>query len=152
MLLPPIIFQAGYSLDTQTFFGNIGAISTFAFVGTAISTAVIGIVLWGAGQVGACVPTSLLESLLFGAIVSATDPVTVLAVFEKLHADSNLYALVFGESVLNDAVAIVLYQVLSTFLHTPITSGAVAHAVGSFLLIFVGSLVIGEAAAYRQSK
>ena len=49
-----------------------------------------------------------LDSLYFGAIISSTDPLTILAIFNDLHVDVNLYALVFGESVLNDAVAIVL--------------------------------------------
>ncbi len=48
------------------------------------------------------------ECLYFGAVISATDPVTVLAIFHDLNVDVDLYALVFGESVLNDAVAIVL--------------------------------------------
>ena len=48
------------------------------------------------------------DCLLFGAIISATDPVTILAIFHDLNVDVDLYALVFGESVLNDAVAIVL--------------------------------------------
>lgn len=51
---------------------------------------------------------TFIDCLLFGALISATDPVTVLAIFSDLHVDVNLYALVFGESVLNDAVAIVL--------------------------------------------
>ena len=51
---------------------------------------------------------SLLDCLYFGALISATDPVTILAIFNDLQVDVNLYALVFGESVLNDAVAIVL--------------------------------------------
>jgi NhaP-type Na+/H+ or K+/H+ antiporter len=50
------------------------------------------------------------DCLLYGALISATDPVTVLAVFKALRVDTNLYANVFGESVLNDAVAIVLYK------------------------------------------
>ena len=50
------------------------------------------------------------DCLLFGAIVSATDPVTVLAVFKELKVDVDLDALLFGESVLNDAVAIVLVR------------------------------------------
>jgi NhaP-type Na+/H+ or K+/H+ antiporter len=44
------------------------------------------------------------ESVMFGALISATDPVSVLAIFQELGTDVNLYALVFGESVLNDAV------------------------------------------------
>lgn len=51
---------------------------------------------------------TFLDTLYFGALISATDPLTVLAIFNDLHVDVNLYALVFGESVLNDAVAIVL--------------------------------------------
>lgn len=51
---------------------------------------------------------TFLDTLYFGALISSTDPVTVLAIFNDLHVDVNLYALVFGESVLNDAVAIVL--------------------------------------------
>ncbi len=53
---------------------------------------------------------SMLECLLLGSVISATDPVTVLSIFEHLHVDVNLYSNVFGESVLNDAVAIVLFR------------------------------------------
>ncbi len=52
----------------------------------------------------------MLECLLFGALISATDPVSVLAVFKELRVDLDLYSVVFGESVLNDAVAIVLFR------------------------------------------
>ena len=48
------------------------------------------------------------DCLFFGSLMSATDPVTVLAIFHELHVDPDLYTLLFGESVLNDAVAIVL--------------------------------------------
>ena len=58
----------------------------------------------------------VIPSLLFGALISATDPVTVLAVFHDLHVDFDLYSLVFGESVLNDAVAIVLYRLAVLFI------------------------------------
>ncbi len=53
---------------------------------------------------------SIIPSLLFGSLISATDPVTVLAIFHDLHVDFDLYSLVFGESVMNDAVAIVMYR------------------------------------------
>lgn len=51
---------------------------------------------------------TFLDTLYFGALMSPTDPLTILAIFSDLHVDVNLYALVFGESVLNDAVALVL--------------------------------------------
>jgi NhaP-type Na+/H+ or K+/H+ antiporter len=50
------------------------------------------------------------ECLLFGSIISATDPVTTLAIFSEQNLDMNLYSLVFGESVLNDAVSIIIVQ------------------------------------------
>lgn len=53
---------------------------------------------------------SFADCLLFGAIISATDPVTTLAIFSEQNLDLDLYALVFGESVLNDAVSIILAQ------------------------------------------
>lgn len=51
---------------------------------------------------------TFLDTLTFGAVISPTDPVTILAIFNDLKVDVTLYSLVFGESVLNDAVAIVL--------------------------------------------
>ncbi|VAI18863.1 unnamed protein product [Triticum turgidum subsp. durum] len=52
----------------------------------------------------------LVECMMFGALVSATDPVTVLSIFQELGTDVNLYALVFGESVLNDAVRVLFLR------------------------------------------
>ena len=108
LLLPPIIFESGFSLETKSFFRNFDGICALAFVGTGISTVVVGLVVWLAGVVGAVTALSMTHCLIFGAIVSATDPVTVLAVFAELGVNPDLFALVFGESVLNDAVAIVL--------------------------------------------
>jgi sodium/hydrogen exchanger-like protein 6/7 len=53
---------------------------------------------------------TLNDSFSLGAIISATDPVTVLAVFQQLGVEPDLYAVIFGESMLNDAVAIVLHE------------------------------------------
>uniref|UniRef100_A0A3Q2CQ13 Sodium/hydrogen exchanger n=1 Tax=Cyprinodon variegatus TaxID=28743 RepID=A0A3Q2CQ13_CYPVA len=113
ILLPPIIFHAGYSLKRRHFFRNMGSILAYAFVGTVISCFVIGLLMYGCvvlmkqlGQMGE--DFFFTDCLFFGAIVSATDPVTVLAIFHELQVDVDLYALLFGESVLNDAVAVVL--------------------------------------------
>ena len=50
------------------------------------------------------------SSLVFGSLISAVDPVATLAIFNALDVDATLHMLVFGESVLNDAVAVVLYR------------------------------------------
>lgn len=83
----------------------------FAILGTTLSSFLIGAIMYGCVKL---MPEYLsssftfLDTLYFGALISPTDPLTILAIFHDLHVDVNLYALVFGESVLNDAVAIVL--------------------------------------------
>ncbi|XP_068581525.1 sodium/hydrogen exchanger 7 isoform X1 [Cebidichthys violaceus] len=155
ILLPPIIFHAGYSLKKRHFFRNLGSIITYAFLGTAISCFVIGNLMYGVVKLMQMVGQLTdkfyyTDCLFFGAIISATDPVTVLAIFNELHADGDLYALLFGESVMNDAVAIVLSS--SIVAYQP--SGANTHmfdaaaffkSVGVFLGIFSGSFVMGAA-------
>ncbi len=145
-LLPPIIFASGYNMKRRMFFKNLGSILGFAFAGTVVNAFVFAGLLY-AFELGVpfAVPMSFLDCLIFGSIISATDPVTVLAIFSQLHVDFNLYANVFGESVLNDAVAIVLFRTVSSFLTRSLSAGSVLLAVGEFMLIFGGSTAIGVA-------
>lgn len=53
---------------------------------------------------------TLLECLIFGSTLSATDPVTILAIFNTYKVDPQLYSVIFGESILNDAVSIVMFE------------------------------------------
>ncbi|XP_030294427.1 sodium/hydrogen exchanger 6-like [Sparus aurata] len=155
ILLPPIIFHAGYSLKRRHFFRNIGSILAYAFMGTVISCFVIGLIMYGfvsfmkvIGQLGG--DFFFTDCLFFGAIVSATDPVTVLAIFNELKVDVDLYALLFGESVLNDAVAIVLsssivaYQPAGDNSHS-FEAMALLKSFGIFLGVFSGSFALGVA-------
>ncbi|XP_038159015.1 sodium/hydrogen exchanger 6-like isoform X2 [Cyprinodon tularosa] len=155
ILLPPIIFHAGYSLKRRHFFRNIGSILAYAFIGTVISCFFIGLIMYGfvtfmkaVGQIGG--DFFFTDCLFFGAIVSATDPVTVLAIFNELKVDVDLYALLFGESVLNDAVAIVLsssivaYQPAGDNSHS-FEAMAMLKSFGVFLGVFSGSFSLGVA-------
>ncbi|KAJ8558448.1 hypothetical protein K7X08_005214 [Anisodus acutangulus] len=124
-LLPPIIlyphldsflqnfFISGFSLSPKPFFSNFGAIITFAILGTFIASVVTGILVYLGGVTYLMYRLPFVECLMFGALISASDPVTVLSIFQELGTDVNLYALVFGESVLNDAMAISLYRTMS---------------------------------------
>uniref|UniRef100_A0A7N6AGD8 Sodium/hydrogen exchanger n=1 Tax=Anabas testudineus TaxID=64144 RepID=A0A7N6AGD8_ANATE len=155
ILLPPIIFHAGYSLKRRHFFRNMGSILAYAFLGTVISCFIIGLLMYGCvmlmkrvGQLGG--DFFFTDCLFFGAIVSATDPVTVLAIFNELQVDVDLYALLFGESVLNDAVAVVLsssivaYQPQGDNSHT-FEVMALLKSFGIFLGVFSGSFALGVA-------
>jgi len=144
-LLPPIIFDAGYNMDVKAFIANMGPTMFFAFIGTFASTFIVGGIVYYAGQQGWCYPLGMLASLTFGSLISATDPVTVLAVFSKLGVHVDLFSMVFGESVLNDAVAIVLSRTLLGFNKpgTEVDAASITAAVISFCTIFGGSLIIG---------
>ena len=94
-MLPPIIFHAGYSMRRKAFFDNLGAILAFALVGTMISTIVIAFCAYGFAQfLTRSVSFKFSDMLLFGAIISATDPVTVLTIFHVICNNCNNIAIV----------------------------------------------------------
>ncbi|XP_014477754.1 PREDICTED: sodium/hydrogen exchanger 7 isoform X4 [Dinoponera quadriceps] len=151
IILPPIIFHAGYSLKRKYFFRNLGAILTYALIGTSISAFVIGALMYAFIQLIPHLSTSFtfLDTLYFGALISPTDPLTIISIFNDLHVDVNLYALVFGESVLNDAVALVLSGSIQNYAERYQSGSggfetvAFFQAFGDFVGIFSLSLFIG---------
>jgi sodium/hydrogen exchanger-like protein 6/7 len=149
LLLPPIILASGYELHQANFFRNIGSILTFAFAGTFISAIVLGLILWLSQLPMESMDMSFVDAISVGATLSATDPVTILAIFNTYKVDPKLYTIIFGESILNDAVAIVLFETAQK-----IKDGGQAGAlgiislfegIGIFLAVFFGSLLIGVA-------
>nr|XP_022288085.1 sodium/hydrogen exchanger 9-like isoform X4 [Crassostrea virginica] len=151
VLLPFIIFEAGYSMKRRHFFRNLGSIMAFAFIGTTISCVVVGGIMYGVTRL-MDLKFSLNDCFFFGAIISATDPVTVLAIFSDLKADVDLFAFIFGESVLNDAVAIVLSGAVENYGSSVSKSGestgfsvhAFFSSLGNFVGIFTGAFAIGS--------
>ncbi|KAI9502604.1 Sodium/hydrogen exchanger family-domain-containing protein [Coemansia spiralis] len=148
MLLPPIILNCGYNLQKTSVARNIPSVLTFAFVGTVVSAIVIGVLVQIYSFTGIeSIGFTLLDSLILGTILSATDPVTILAVFEQLRVDPKLFSIIFGETVFNDAVAIVLFVTLSTLRSAKqeLTFGALPGMLASFMFVFSASLLVGVA-------
>lgn len=145
-LLPPIILDAGYFLPIRAFTENMGTILVFAVVGTLWNAFFIGGMMYGVCQIeGARLANvDLLSCLLFGTIISAVDPVAVLAVFEEIHINELLYILVFGESLLNDAVTVVLYHLFEEFSHAgTVTLVDAVLGVVCFFVVSLGGLMVG---------
>ncbi|XP_029175073.1 probable Na(+)/H(+) antiporter nhx-3 isoform X2 [Nylanderia fulva] len=146
-MLPPIILDAGYFMPNRLFFDHLGTILLFAVLGTIFNTMSIGASLWLLGKSGifGC-DTPILDMFLFSALISAVDPVAVLAVFEEIHVNEILYIVVFGESLLNDAVTVVLYHMFETYsemgpsriIYTDVLAG-----LASFLVVAIGGAFIG---------
>ncbi|UJR21456.1 hypothetical protein I4U23_024541 [Adineta vaga] len=116
-LLPPIILEAGYFMPNRPFFDNLGTILLLAIVNTLFNTICIGLTLWGFQftPIYGGTQFDMLPCLVFAALISAVDPVAVLATFTEIHVNDMLYIVVFGESLLNDAVSVVLYRMFESF-------------------------------------
>ncbi len=82
VLLPPIIFESGYNLKRSTFFRNFGSILMFAFLGTGIAIVTTTVIIYSVTLIGLSTPLTLTESFAYGVLISATDPVSVLATFK----------------------------------------------------------------------
>ncbi|XP_059667003.1 sodium/hydrogen exchanger 6 [Cornus florida] len=149
-LLPPIIFQSGFSLAPKPFFSNFGGIVTFAILGTLIASIVTGVLVYLGGVMYLMYRLPFVECLMFGALISATDPVTVLSIFQELGTDTNLYALVFGESVLNDAMAISLYRTMS-LVRSHSSGQNFFMLIVRFLETFVGSMSAGVGVGFTSA-
>lgn len=129
------------------FFRHIGTILTFAFAGTLISAVVLGFILF----IWTRIPLdgfqiNFLEAMSIGATLSATDPVTILAIFNTYKVEPKLYTIIFGESILNDAVAIVLFETAQKYTKQGADSLGILslfEAIGVFLGVFFGSMFIG---------
>lgn len=139
-LLPPIMFNSGFELRRELFYRHIKPIVLFSCLGTVISCLTTGFLLYGAQTLGLMgnnfVPT-LMELLTFGALIAATDAVSVLAVLQKRRVDPHLFSLVFGESALNDAVALVLFHIFSHFvMYEYADRGSLTHRSLLFVLDF----------------
>lgn len=146
LLLPPIILSSGYELHQANFFRNIGTILTFAFAGTFLSAIVIGLILWLFSWVPGSLDISFIDAISVGATLSATDPVTILAIFNTYKVDPKLYTIIFGESILNDAIAIVIFETAQKYNKGEAGSlGFISffEGTGIFLLVFFCSMLIG---------
>ena len=143
ILLPPIILNSAYQLYCKQFILNLDGIILMALLGTTLNIFAIGTSLWLTYSLGLGNNFSLLEMLMLSAIVAAVDPVAVLAVFDQLGVQRSLYILIFGESLLNDGVTVVIFDTLEKIAFTEVDPSTYGYAVLSFIPIAFGGALIG---------
>lgn len=135
VFLPILIFEAALLLSTRDFLRNLGPIMVLATVALAISATIVGFSL------NTFLNIPLTAALLFGVLISATDPVAVVAVFKEVGVSKRLLTLVEGESLLNDGVAVVGYNILLA----AALGGSVSVVEGGleFVAVFAGGALVG---------
>jgi len=138
VFLPALIFESGFNLDGRQLLKDIVPIFTLAVPALLLSTGLIGLGLW------LLLDMSPVYALLFGALISATDPIAVVALFKELGAPLRLNVLVEGESLLNDATALVVFKVLlGIALVGTMQWQQVSAASGEFVRVFFGGALVG---------
>lgn len=146
LLLPPIILESSYSLYDKTFFNNINTVLLYAVLGTLLNVFFVGSSIFLVEQFGwfGREDIPLVECFTFSTLISAVDPVAVLAIFQELGVNKALYFLVFGESLFNDAVVITLYNMVTTFaVSRVISTYDVVIGILNFITVSGGGLLIG---------
>ncbi len=136
LLLPPLLFEAALNLKWEHFSRNARSIFTLAIPGTILSIGLVGVLCHTLLQM------PLLQALVLGAIISPTDPISVLAIFRQLGVTRRLSVLMEGESLFNDAVGLVIFSILLEAARNP-ESVSVSAGLASFVIVTMGGLAIG---------
>lgn len=139
LFLPTLIFESAYSMEPHLFFRIAPQIILLSIVGLIISMllsalAVSWMLSWGMGV-----------ALLFGALISATDPVAVVALLKEKSSRKRLETLIEGESLLNDGTAIVFFSLFYGFALGTATEINMLSVFGDFLWVISAGLIIGTA-------
>lgn len=143
----PLVFEAALSIDKRSFHKHLVPILVFAIIGTLLATAVTALIVHKGSSMLNCETIPYVESLTFGALISSIDPIAVLSVLSNVGMTDTdaIYVVIFGESLLNDGVAMVLFQTLEHFMDESlvIDQEAFSQAAVHFLVVAMGSVVVG---------
>ncbi len=149
IFLPALLFEAAWNLKLSHLRENLLPILTMASIGVGLSVGVIGLILhFGIGL-------SWGTALLFGAIISATDPVSVLALFKQLGAPKRLSVIIEGESLFNDGTAVVVFRILlglvvgATTINSP--GQLIVSSLRDFSIVVFGGIAVGAIIAIIAS-
>ena len=144
LFLPALLFESALNIEISQLRKNFWPIILLAIIGVAAATAITG---WAVHQL---LGLPILTALLFGALISATDPISVIALFRDLGVSKRLAVIVEGESLFNDGTAAVAFQLILAGILT--NKFDAVSGTGTFLLVVIGGTAIGLLIGYAASK
>ncbi len=139
VLLPVLIYDAAINIKLPMLVKELVPVLMLAIVGVVLSTLVV------AGLIGYLTPMTMAGALLFGALISATDPVAVIALFKEVGAPERMSLLMDAESLFNDATAIVMFGIVMAVVQTGqgFGAGMLINAIWEFCRVFIGGIAVG---------
>jgi CPA1 family monovalent cation:H+ antiporter len=144
LLLPPLVFEAAFHLDFENLKRSLPVIGLLAIPGVVLNTLLVGGIL----NFGPGLPLGI--ALVFGSLIAATDPVSVVAIFRRLGAPKQLEVLLEGESLFNDGTAIVIFGLALEI----VSSGSLNlfASIADFVRVAAGGLIIGASLGWLFSR
>lgn len=148
VLLPLLLFGAAMHINLHQFrlqFKTISFLSTFGLL-LGLSVVGVGVSLFAG--------LPIMDALLFGALISATDPIAVLSIFKQLGAPRRLALIADGESMFNDATAVIVFRILAgiVFVGESVSSSLILGGMSEFIYMFFGSILVGAVLGYLISQ
>ena len=143
--LPGLLFEASYHIDIAQFRDNLRPILLLAVPGVFLSTLITGLL------VQTVLGLPLADAMLFGVLISATDPISVTSLIKTLGVDRRLGIILEGESLFNDGVSIVVFGIL-VGLATGARSFSVIGGISTFVVTFLGGILLGGLAGLLFSE
>src|SRR6266545_5306081 len=144
LLVPPLVFEAAFHLNLDHLRRYFWLILLLALPGVILTTLLVGgVVAWGTGL-------AIQTAMVFGALVSATDPVAVVALFRRLGVPRRLQVLLEGESLFNDGTAIVMFNLMISIALA--SQFSLASSVRDFIAVSGGGVLIGIALGMLVSQ
>lgn len=135
LFVPPLVFEAAFHLNFQELRRNLPAILLLAIPGVVLTAFIIGgLLVFG-------IKLSLPIALVFGALIAATDPVSVVALFRTLGVPKRLSVLIEGESLFNDGTAILVFNLMLVIALTG--KFTLIDSVAGFFRISIGGIIVG---------
>ncbi len=144
LLLPPLVFEAAFHLSFEQLRRSLPTIALLAIPGVVINMLIVGGIL----NLGPGIPITI--ALVFGALIAATDPVSVVAIFRRLGAPKQLEVLLEGESLFNDGTAIVIFGIALEIVG--MGEFTLVAGITEFLQVAAGGLLIGAALGWLFSQ
>ena len=135
LLVPPLVYEAAFLLNFNDLRRELPMVLLMAIPGVILTTFLVG------GMLSFAAGIALPIALVFGALISATDPVAVVALFRSMGAPKRLQAMLEGESLLNDGTAIVIYSIMVTIALTGQFN--LGKSVVQFFIVAGGGILIG---------